>query len=469
MSERYATPITDANRLQVLKGGAAEPPVVAGRTPPHDLDAEATCLSACIAYKDQLTQVLAILKPEHFYSESNAIIFRACVELVAKGLAVDVKAIGTWLRDREVWQRVGGVQYLALLTDLTPAVYNIVQHAETVLMKWRLRRMIATCQSTAAQGYGDVGDEQAFLEGHARAAAELAREVRIEAVTTASEAMAGAIDDAEAALQRGAAITGIETGIPELDSVTGGWQRKDVHMITGPTGKGKTALAVNCAALHAARLGWGVLVCSMEMPKKRVGSRIACTVGRVDATKLKQPKLLTSDDLALMRAATLTVKSWPGRLVIDARKRLSGHQIRTRTLEVGEQMAKDGITLGLVVIDYAQLANWEAHTTPKGNESQGLSAFGECIVALAEQANVAVLELAQLTDEGRVKSSRNLEIHNHTWINIERKTTAQNENQSDDAQPGTLVLKKQRDGADGAFAKVWWHGRYLLFSGDQWP
>ncbi|MEQ9323588.1 MAG: DnaB-like helicase N-terminal domain-containing protein, partial [Polyangiaceae bacterium] len=52
-----------------------EPPVVAGRVPPHDLDAEAATLSACMLDRDALDSVLELLEPEHFYSEANARIY----------------------------------------------------------------------------------------------------------------------------------------------------------------------------------------------------------------------------------------------------------------------------------------------------------------------------------------------------------------------------------------------------------
>ena len=77
----------------------------------------------------------------------------------------DLAGTVRWLRDRELIQKVGGTSYLAQLTEATPAVYNVQHHARTVKEKWRLRRVIAVCQQTAAEGYGDVGEPQQFIEG----------------------------------------------------------------------------------------------------------------------------------------------------------------------------------------------------------------------------------------------------------------------------------------------------------------
>ena len=145
-----------------------EPPVVAGRVPPHDLDAEAAVLSAVLLKRDALDQVLEILKPEHFYSEANGRIYEAAMELASVSQPIDTVTVASWLRDRERLQQIGGAAYLAQVVDATPAVAHVAAHARTVREKWRLRRVIAECQRISAEGYGDVGDAQVFIDGAVR-------------------------------------------------------------------------------------------------------------------------------------------------------------------------------------------------------------------------------------------------------------------------------------------------------------
>jgi replicative DNA helicase len=78
-----------------------EPPVIGGRVPPHDLDAEAAVLSAILLDRDALDRVLEFLKPEQFYSEANGRIFEAATELAEASTPVDVVSVASWLRDRE--------------------------------------------------------------------------------------------------------------------------------------------------------------------------------------------------------------------------------------------------------------------------------------------------------------------------------------------------------------------------------
>src|SRR5258708_30430015 len=88
--------------------GPREPPVIAGRVPPHDLDAEAAVLSAIMLKRDSLDQVAEILKPEHFYSEANGRIYDAAVALALEQRPIDVVQIASWLRDRERLPQIGG-------------------------------------------------------------------------------------------------------------------------------------------------------------------------------------------------------------------------------------------------------------------------------------------------------------------------------------------------------------------------
>src|SRR5215203_2892369 len=116
----------DMQNLQRRGGGRfpqrLEPAIVAGRVPPHDLDAEAAVLSAILLERDALDRVLEILKSEHFYSEANGRIFEAAQQLAMTGTPIDIVSVAGWLRDREKLAQIGGPTYLAQLADATPAV-----------------------------------------------------------------------------------------------------------------------------------------------------------------------------------------------------------------------------------------------------------------------------------------------------------------------------------------------------------
>ena len=168
-------------RLASRSDAPEKPGIVSGRVPPQDLDAEAAVLSAMLLSREAVDRVLDILKPEHFYSDANGRIYEVAQELASSGRPVDNVTVAGVLRDRDRLAQVGGSSYLAHLTDATPAVANVEAHARRIFDKWRLRVSIATHQAIAAEGYGDVGDVQEFLDAAACAVAEHHRDApRIE-------------------------------------------------------------------------------------------------------------------------------------------------------------------------------------------------------------------------------------------------------------------------------------------------
>src|SRR5882672_1755706 len=154
---------------------APPPPPAAGRVPPHDLDAEAAVLSAILLERDALDKVLENLHAEHFYSEANRRIYEASVELSAKGTPIDIVSVAGSLRDRERLAQVGGSAYLAQLADSVPSVAHVETYARMIREKWRIRQLISTCQRISAEGYGDVGEVQAFVDDAEQAVYEIAR------------------------------------------------------------------------------------------------------------------------------------------------------------------------------------------------------------------------------------------------------------------------------------------------------
>src|SRR5688572_31198134 len=116
----------ETTRAQRGKVPPRDPPPIAGRVPPNDLDAEMAVLSACLLDRDALDRVLEMLEPEHFYSDPHRLVFEACRALSLESTPVDVVSVASWLRSREQIQRVGGAKDLGDLVDATPAVANVV-------------------------------------------------------------------------------------------------------------------------------------------------------------------------------------------------------------------------------------------------------------------------------------------------------------------------------------------------------
>ena len=393
-----------------------EPPTSAGRVPPHDLDAEAAVLSAILLKRDALDQVAELLRPEHFYSEANGRIFEAALALALSGQPIDIVQIASWLRDREKLQQIGGLAYLAQIVDATPAVAHVQAHAKTVREKWRLRRLIAECQRLSAEGYGDVGSVQEFIDGAEQSVYELARSVETSNVQPIAQVLRVAFDQISKAAERGDRITGISTGYDKLDEKTAGLHDGDLSIVAARPGMGKTSFVLNLAVNVASprriatpspgqqgyggperhEPGFGVAVFSLEMPREQLATRMVCSEGRVDVGKLRGGHLGPDDWRKLTEAASFlsALPIWlddtPAMGLLELRakcRRIQAEYNREASSEHPEQR------VGLVVIDYLQLMTGRQGVSSREQE---ISEISRGLKQLAKELRVPVIALSQL-------------------------------------------------------------------------
>ena len=269
-----------------------------GTVLPNDLYAERVVLCDLIERPDNVASVRDILRPDDFFSEANRFVYEAIVALDELKSTIDQATICSWLRDRGKIDRVGGIKFFADLLGTTPMSVNVMAHVANVHNLGRRRRMIWTCQVCAAEGYGDIGESaQQWLDSCGTRVMNAAQEGRPDEGVTMAAAVDNALNVFMASDGR-KGITGVSTGIRTLDSATAGLQKPELVIITGPTGKGKTALALNIAAIVAGNKQdpeRGVVIFSLEMNATQLAMRMASTAARVDLQKYRLGTLKTQD------------------------------------------------------------------------------------------------------------------------------------------------------------------------------
>lgn len=245
------------NRWHDDDAQTAPPPPVAGRVPPHDLDAEAAVLSAILVADERgtLNAVRPILSGEHFYSEANRAIFDAACSLASQGRAIDLVTVADAMRERDTLRSVGGPAYLAQLSDATPSYLNIVDHARIVRDKADQRRMIARLDVAHANGY-DARDTRAYLRETAENITAALRQSERGARLTVGprvRSFADIAQEAQATIMRRASgeERPIETPWPALNAALRGGFWPAYYSIVSASGMGKTQWALHCAVWAA--------------------------------------------------------------------------------------------------------------------------------------------------------------------------------------------------------------------------
>ncbi|APR86089.1 Replicative DNA helicase [Minicystis rosea] len=402
-----------------------EPAIIAGRVPPHDLDAEAAVLSAILLSREALDRVLEVLKPEHFYSDANGRIFEAMTQLAIAGTPIDIVSVASYLRDRERLAQIGGATYLAQLADATPAVAHVGAHAQVVYEKWRLRALIATCQRVAAEGYGDVGDPQSFVDGAEQAIYELARTAAKNSALPINVVLRAAFQQITAAAERGDRITGVSTGFERIDAMTSGLHPGELIIVAARPGMGKTSFVMNMAANVAAprtvvspgpgegghgverqEPGFGCIVFSLEMPREQLAVRMVCSEGRVDVGKVRQGHLQPDDWRKLTDAASWlsSVPIW-----LDDTPAISLLEVRAKVRRIQAEYDREATPtsaerkVGLVIIDYLQLMKGRDGVNSREQE---ISEISRGLKQLSKELSVPVIALSQLNRSVETRTTK---------------------------------------------------------------
>jgi replicative DNA helicase len=481
--------------------------MVAGRVPPHDLDAEAAVLSAVMIDPFALDRVLEFLKAEHFYSEAHRRIFEATVDLRSAGKPVDVVQVGTWLKDRGRIAQVGGMGYLTEVLNAAPAVANVAAYGRTIREKSRIRQLIATCQHVSAVGYLDYGDAQAFIDSAEQSVYEIARTPESTSVEKLLDVMKKAFKQLQDAATRGDRITGMATGFKGYDKRTAGLHEGDLTIIAARPGMGKTSFVLNVAANVAQPRGrelvsdpsqkWeepghGVVIFSLEMPREQLAHRMICSEGGVDVAKVRQGFLSQQDWSKLTQAAAylgglpIWIDDSPSLSILELRakvRRLQAEYDRAAApaspatgapaaVKSGSaEGARGARKIGLVVVDYLQLMKGRDNVNSREQE---ISEISRGLKALAKELRISVIALSQLNRAVETRTEK----HKRPQLSDLRESGAieqdadnicfiyrddyYNKEASTEPNIAELIIAKQRNGPTGT-ARVYFDKAYTRF------
>jgi replicative DNA helicase len=380
----------DDGRRDALVSAAAQLTAAAaaqGRIPPHDLDAERAVLGGILLDNVALSTAEDITAAGDFYHPAHGLIFESIQALSARHEPVDVVTLSAELRSRERLNTIGGVQYLGELTDTIPTIAHIETHARIVAELAAMRRMIEASHEIVARGYGERGQAGEFLDWAAARVYEISQKREKNAPVPFGTAIMEAFERLERTLDRGAAITGLETGFRDLDVLTAGMHGGQLIIIAARPAMGKTAIAMN-VAVHAAMVAHRpVLVFSLEMPRIELTNRLLCGEARVDQSRLRTNLLSTVDMTALTEAAN---KMHPLPLYVDDSGDLTLLELRARARRMKQEKG-----LALIVIDYLQLMKFSREGKLESRE-QEVGSISRGLKALAKELDVPIVALSQL-------------------------------------------------------------------------
>lgn len=366
-----------------------EPPVIAGRVPPHNLDAEAAVLSAILLDAGALDVVTPMLRPKDFYSPDNGRIYEAALAVREASSPVDVLTVNAHIRDRDGSPQ-GLATYLAQLCDSTPAVSHVEAHAVIVRDKARARRMIATCQVVAAEGYGDVGALAEWLNASEQAVFECAAAPSDDALEHVGKGVREAFGSIIAAAESGKRRLGIATGYDRVDALLGGFRPSTLTVLAARPGMGKSSLASNIA-VNVAATGKGVAFFTLEMSREECIQRMLASEARVPMSRLREASI-REDEWPRLTEASQFIQQCP--IWIDPTPAIPPLELRAKVRRAKADLARQGRELGLVIVDHLGLVN--PGLPPQTSRNDVVGAITATLKVLCSEARVPVLACCQL-------------------------------------------------------------------------
>ncbi|SIQ03053.1 MULTISPECIES: replicative DNA helicase [Acidiphilium] len=385
---------------------AIDPPLfgLSQRQPPANLEAEQALLGALLANNKAYERVSEFLAPEHFADAVHGRIFEAIARRIEGGQLADPVTLRATFEHSGLLDEVGGPAYLAQLLSAMVGIINAGDYGRTIYDAWIRRQLIDLGEVTVNRAFGAEPelDGTSQIEAAEQALFDLATKGGAEGSAMSFEAaLTMAINTAARAFERDGKVSGLTTGLTDLDGKTGGLHPSDLLILAGRPGMGKTALATKIAygaaqALLAearvdnpnAEAKQAVAIFSLEMSAEQLATRLLAEEARVSSDRIRRGEI-GQKDFDNFVTVSRRISRLP--LVIDDTPAITLSALRTRCRRLKRTRG-----LALVVVDYLQLMRPAAGTKPD-NRVLEISQITQGLKAIAKELAVPVLALSQLS------------------------------------------------------------------------
>ncbi|OYV50655.1 MAG: replicative DNA helicase [Acidocella sp. 35-58-6] len=383
-----------------------DPPLfgISQRLPPTNIEAEQALLGALLANNKAYERVSEFLSHEHFADPIHGRIYQAIARRCEAGQIADPVLLRAEFEHSGVLDEVGGTAYLAQLLSAMVGIINAGDYGKAIYDSWIRRQLIDIGELTVNRAFGADAelDGKDQIEAAEQSLFDLATKGGNEgAMITFEAALAKAIEIAATAHKNQGSVSGLDTGLRDLNKKTGGLHPSDLMILAGRPGMGKTALATKIAfgaakaLLNNARAEnpngvpkETVAVFSLEMSSEQLATRLLAEEARVSGDKIRRGEIGQKDFDNFVKVSR-EISSLP--LVIDDTPALTLSALRTRCRRLKRTKG-----LALIVIDYLQLMRPAAGTKPE-NRVLEISQITQGLKAIAKELAVPVLALSQLS------------------------------------------------------------------------
>jgi replicative DNA helicase len=384
----------------------APEPLPTYRTAPHNIEAEQALLGAILVNNEALYRVSDFLEPDHFFEPIHQQIYDHLRSLVRTGKVASPITLKTFLPADLDIAGLTVPQYLARLAAEATTIINAADYGRAVYDLARRRDLIGIGEDMVNLAYNAPVDStpRDQIEQAERRLYELAEMGHYGGGFQKFEtALTTALEMAAHAYQRDGKLSGLATGLIDLDGKMGGLQKSDLVIIAGRPGMGKTSLGTNIAYNvarswrpgevrpdgHIETANGGIVgFFSLEMSAEQLATRIISEQSGIPSSMIRRGAI-DQEKFDRLKDVTIELQHLP--LYIDETGGLTVAQLAARARRLKRQKGLD-----LLVVDYIQLLQGSTRRAQEGRV-QEVTEITTSLKALAKELAVPILALSQLS------------------------------------------------------------------------
>ena len=411
------------------------------RVSPQAPEIEEAIIGACLIEQGAIPLVADKLRPEMFYVLRHQVIYAAILAMYHAGIKIDILTVKEELSHRGKLEEAGGPFGITQLSSKVATSAHIEYHAQIVLLAYSLDETMDIDDSLVdAHNLLDRLEGEFGHNNHMRDMDELMTATMVEAEGRIANNKNG--------------VTGLPTGLADLDRMTSGLQKGELVVVAARPGVGKTAFALHMAR-SAAMAGYAVAVYSLEMQGERLADRRLTAVSEISARHWRSGTV-SQQELVEARTTAADLKRLP--IHVDDSTSVNMEHIRSSARLLQSQHACDAI-----IIDYLQLCDMTTGQNNRNREQEVAQATRKAKL-LAKELNVPVVLLSQLNREsenrpaGRpelahLRESGAIEQDADVVMLLYRPALARVTTDRESGYPteglGVVIIAKQRNGETG--------------------
>jgi replicative DNA helicase len=366
-----------------------------------NLEAEQAVLGTIILNNEYLNRVMEFLRPEHFYEPAHQKIFLQIIHNVEKiNIVANQVTLKQFFESDVSIKALGGASYLSALLGAASAILDIVDYGK-VIHDLALKRSLAMVGEDIVNRVYKSDEKASAQEQIELAEATLFKLAENDTSKSdfrnISHSLTETLNKTLIAKQRDSHISGISTGLADLDKILSGLQPSDLLILAGRPSMGKTALGINIAVnackflnkdIEEKKDQKAVGFFSLEMSADQLAARILSMESSVNAVKFKTGQL-SKEEWEVIATRSAEISKLP--FFIDDTPALSIAAVRTRT----RRMVRKN-NLAFLLVDYLQLLHGVGKKSAE-NRVQEVSEITQGLKAIAKEFNIPVLALSQLS------------------------------------------------------------------------